>query len=120
LINNKTILSKKRFSKHLYRKKAKKTNDEIKESNEKYDIVAKLRYNLGLEDARRQLFLNRGIENVLGTLTKKLEKVQNGGLTKFILRTVKMSIRLYLIEQKQKIGKINTVSNVRMILINTF
>jgi hypothetical protein len=83
----KTILSKKRFSKHLYQKKLKKRTMKSKSQMKNTTLLQKLlAIQFGIEDARRQLF-GIGIENVLGTLTKK-GKVQNGGLTKFIPRTV--------------------------------
>jgi hypothetical protein len=73
-------------------------------SNEKYDIVAKLQaIQFGIGRCKKTAFLGRGIENVLA-LTKKLEKVQNGGLTKFIPRTVLNVYRLYSFIEQRKLA----------------
>jgi PAS domain-containing protein len=65
---------------------------------------------------------NRGIENVFGYSDEEVGKSSKWWFDKIHPEdSIKMSIRLYsFIEQKQKIGRINTVSNVLMILINTF
>lgn len=85
-------------------KQLKKTNDEIKESNEKYDIVAKATsdtiWDWTLEDDN--FLWNKGIESVFGYEINEVGNTSTWWFDKIHPEdSIKMSIRLYsFIEQK--------------------
>lgn len=100
----KTILSKNDSRNISIVKKLKETNDEIKESNEKYDIVAKATSDT-IWDWKMQedsFSWNRGIENVFGYTQEEVGKSSKWWFDKIHPEdSIKMSIRLYsFIEQK--------------------
>lgn len=85
-------------------KKLKKTNDEIKESNEKYDIVAKATsdtiWDWKIQEDR--ISWNKGIENVFGYTEDQVGNSSEWWFDKIHPEdSIKMSIKLYsFIEQK--------------------
>jgi PAS domain S-box-containing protein len=100
----KYILSKNDTRNILIFEKLKKTNDEIKESNEKYDIVAKATSDT-IWDWKIQedsLTWNKGIEGVFGYKENQVGDSSNWWFDKIHPEdSIKMSIKLYsFIEQK--------------------
>ncbi|MNF30509.1 Phytochrome-like protein cph1 [compost metagenome] len=100
----KYILSKNDTRNILIFEKLKKTNDEIKESNEKYDIVAKATsdtiWDWKIQEDR--LTWNKGIEGIFGYKENQVGDSSNWWFDKIHPEdSIKMSIKLYsFIEQK--------------------
>ncbi|CAM4037870.1 PAS domain-containing protein [Flavobacterium weaverense] len=102
----KLILSKNDQRNTKIFKKLKDTNDEIKESNEKYDIVAKATSDT-IWDWKMQentLSWNKGIENVFGYTEEQVENNSDWWFDKIHPEdSIKMSVKLYsFIEQQTK------------------
>lgn len=102
----KLILSKNDQRNSKIFKKLKDTNDEIKESNEKYDIVAKATSDT-IWDWKMQentLSWNKGIENVFGYTEEQVENNSDWWFDKIHPEdSIKMSVKLYsFIEQQTK------------------
>ncbi|OXA77742.1 PAS domain S-box-containing protein [Flavobacterium aquidurense] len=100
----KYILSKNEVRNRSVFEKLKQTNEEIKESNEKYDIVAKATSDT-IWDWKIQedsLSWNRGIEGVFGYNQKEVGKTSKWWFDKIHPEdSIRMSIKLYsFIEQK--------------------
>jgi PAS domain S-box-containing protein len=100
----KYVLSKNDNRNILIFEKLKKTNDEIKESNEKYDIVAKATsdtiWDWKIQEDR--ITWNKGIEGVFGYKENQVGDNSNWWFDKIHPEdSIKMSIKLYsFIEQK--------------------
>ncbi len=99
-----SILHKKNIKNSLVFKKLKKTNDEIKESNERYDIVAKATSDT-IWDWKIQednISWNKGIESVFGYNQNQVGKSSEWWFGNIHPEdSIKMSIKLYsFIEQK--------------------
>lgn len=100
----KHILSKNEVRNKLVFEKLKQTNEEIKESNEKYDIVAKATSDT-IWDWKIQedsISWNRGIESVFGYKQDEVGKTSKWWFDKIHPEdSIRMSIKLYsFIEQK--------------------
>ena len=120
----KYILSKNEKKNISIFEKLKKTNEEIKESNEKYDIVAKATSDT-IWDWKIQedsIGWNKGIESVFGYNPAEVGKTSRWWFDKIHPEdSIRMSIKLYsFIEQKQKNGKTSIALDVPMELINMF